>query len=108
MQAKSENAKAKMGVYGYLISILEQIGYLFRFKDNPTKTEKYMSRLTNALSNINIKEKIESCISNTLKYNNGQKGGNSQKRIKKNRNTKTKFKKIEKLRKLKSKKINIA
>jgi hypothetical protein len=108
MQANAENAKAKMGVYGYLISILEQIGYLFRFKDNPTKTEKYMSRLTNALSNINIKENIEACISNTLEYNNVKKGGNAQKLIKKNKNTKKKIKIIAKLRKLKSKKINTA
>lgn len=62
IQARSENAIHKMGNYGYLISILEQIGYLFRFDGNETKFEKYNQRLIDALLKIKISENLEKCI----------------------------------------------
>jgi len=64
MQAKSANAKEKMGNYGYLVSILEQFGYLFRFQENDTKFDKYNTRLIDALNNITISDALERCITN--------------------------------------------
>ena len=64
MQAKSANARAKMGSYGYLVSILEQFGYLFRFEGNDVKFDKYNTRLIDALNNIKISSKLEKCITN--------------------------------------------
>jgi hypothetical protein len=81
MQAKSNNAIRQMGDYGYLISILEQFGYLFRFEDNEAKFEKYNQRLIDALNNIKISENFENCISNLAGVNNKLSPSRTLKRL---------------------------
>ena len=85
-ESKPKEALCKMGKYGFLASILENTGYLYRFNKDQSKIEKYLPRL---ISGIHY-----------FFHLNERKGG-SKKRSKKNR----KSKKNKKRTKKRSKKV---
>jgi len=101
-------ASCGIGSYGYLMSILEQIGYMIRFdivycsndigsQPCTDKKEKYMKRYNNALEMYN--EIIEINKKNTSSHIGGKRSSRKRKSNKKRRTLKHKKSKIKKIKK---------
>lgn len=104
---KNKDAYCSIGIYGYLISIYEQFGYLYRFyitycnKNVPLgydadkcnkKEKKYRERFDNANKFIKSKMRRDSnylIISNKNKTNGGKKNRKTKNNIKKKIDIKT-------------------
>lgn len=102
MDNKLKDPYCNIGYYGYLLSILEQIGYIYRYCNEEKcklqneqniqnciqiysqtctdKKKKYIERVTNGLSNLS-----------KLKKQNGGKRRKTKRNIRKKRNTKCKY-----------------
>lgn len=97
---EKSNPLCNMNEYGIVLSILEQMGYLYRFKDSQEKVNKYISRLISGIDYYTVLKEIQNGGIRSILKNKKRHLSKKTRKAKKAKKTK-RVKKAKKARKTK-------